>query len=227
MKNGTDTIQVSGTLEAVAWLDGASGRFSGDIRGLYEAYRVGTPPVQTGSLDLAHGRLALEVRHEWHLPMPPRAPQNPFAQGKAIHDLAEERNARIKARIGERPGKLDDSAFQGRYKTTITLRVDPTNSSGIFAGATGEMNVEAPAHRESGYMVVTTDDGNLQLNFLESAEGMHIVAELSVDGVNSTGIYQQAEGTVRFKMARVGIGVGQGTYSGVLHLLRPLSHAAF
>jgi len=109
-------------------------------------------------------------------------------------------------------------AFRDKYKTKVTLRIDPARSTGIYAGATGELSVEAPAHREAGHMVVNTAQGDLRLDFLEWPEGGKLVAELTVDGSKSTGAYRNAQGTLRFELERIALGVGKGTYSGVLRL---------
>ena len=250
-------MRVKGGLEAVGWQEGSSGRFTGDIAGLYTGWRDGNPPVQPGFLPLANGGLALELRHQWQVPMPPRPPEHPFAGGRTIDDLARERRplggppgaggpppgvggpprAGGPPQGGPPPGMGGpppgmggpppgmggppgdrEVAFRDKYKTKVTLRIDPARSTGIYAGATGELTLEAPAHREAGHLVVNTAQGDLTLSFLEWPEGGKLVAELTVDGSRSTGAYRNAQGTLRFELDRIALGVGKGTYSGVLQL---------
>ena len=227
-------VEVKGGLEAVGWQEGSSGRFTGDIAGLYTGHRDGNPPAQAGFLEVANGRLALELRHEWQLPMPPRPAEHPFAGGRTVEDLARERQ-RLARPGGEGgpppsggrpmeggpPGGGREVAFREKYKTKLTLRIDPARSTGIYAGATGEMTVEAPAHKEAGHMVVSTEQGDLTLTFIEWPEGAKIVAELKVDGARSTGSYRNSTGNLRFELDRIALGVGKGTYSGVLQLASP------
>jgi len=79
-------LQVSGELQSIAWRDGSSGRFTGDIEGLYQGYR-GNPPEQEGVIQVAHGSIALVLRHETRVPFPDRPAENPFAGGRTIQDL--------------------------------------------------------------------------------------------------------------------------------------------
>jgi hypothetical protein len=99
-----------------------------------------------------------------------------------------------------------------------TVKVDPERSTGIFAGATGAIELEAPAYRMPGYLVVATDDGDVRLNFLEKGSRDVLAADLWVDGEHSTGKYAGATGTLQFSLQVTPPFYGEGTYSGVIQL---------
>src|SRR5207253_4598898 len=68
----------------------------------------------------------------------------------------------------------------------VKLHVEPDKSTGIFAGATGEMEIEAPDYRSAGHLIVNTDRGDLFINFLEGNERGVLSADMTVDGERST-----------------------------------------
>ena len=114
----------------------------------------------------------------------------------------------------------------------VTLRVDGQESTGIFAGATGEVELDVPSYRMAGYMLVNTAKGDLRLNFLEHltksdprAEGV-LTADMQVDGAQSTGIYRNARGDLTFALTLPPVppppgrppNLGVGPYSGTIWL---------
>jgi hypothetical protein len=75
-------MKVQGEMTAVRLPDGSSGRFTGDIAGLYQGYREVGPPEQRAEVPLEHGSLSLVLRYEVpHRPTGERT-ENPFADGK-------------------------------------------------------------------------------------------------------------------------------------------------
>ena len=133
---------------------------------------------------------------------------------------------------GQLVGQGDPSqwgAGRGVVAHTIKLEVDGDQSTGIYAGASGEMTVEAPNHKTAGYMVITSQQGTLRLEFLEWYEKGQLVADLWVNGEKSTGIYENARGDLKFSLGFYAAfepegGLkdmcAKGEYSGTLRLER-------
>jgi hypothetical protein len=116
---------------------------------------------------------------------------------------------------GARPGFAPPPFTEVRK---VKLYIDPETSTGIYAGATGEIEVDAPDHKEFGYMVVETQHGNLLLNFGEHGEGGKLVGDMWVDGEKSTGIYNKARGELKFWLDVFIQGLAKGPYSGTIWL---------
>lgn len=196
---------VRGELAGVSWRDGSSGRFTGDIEGLYEGYRWEGLEEQRGVIEVAHGTIAFVLKLNSTQEGSPRA-ENPFAGGN--DPLAGIELARDEAPLrGESPGSPDDaptldlamrSPRRQLRATEVLLNIDGESSSGIYKDASGEMAITAPNFKDAGYLQVTTPEGNLRLNFLQWREGLNLVADLWVDGENSTGIYKNARGDLHF-----------------------------
>ena len=228
--------QVSGEIAAVGWLDGSSGRFTGDIEGLYEGYRWGDLEEERAAVEFAHGSIALVLRHKHASRGRPRG-ENPFAGGK---DPTADRPATAGPPPGRgqggpppSPGGPPGSGGEGMQpssmatlmrdrpirQTQCTFEVDGEASSGIYAGAGGELTLTVPNLKDAGYLVVSTDDGDLRLSFLEWSEGPNLVADLWVDGNKSTGIYRNARGELNFSLGiDASKGMAIGPYSGTIWL---------
>jgi Proto-chlorophyllide reductase 57 kD subunit len=321
-------MKVNGEMTAVRLPDGSSGKFTGDIDGLYQGYREVGPPEQTAAVQFEHGTLALALRYEVPARPTGERTENPFADGndpfEGLTLLQVTRPAAPTGRDGPPPwmqgeggpppwmqgeggpppwmqgeggpppwmrgeggpppwmqgedgappwmqgeggpppwmqgeggpppwmqgeggpppwmqgqggaspameGQGDPSKWgSGRAVVahSIKLEVDGEKSTGIYAGASGEMTVEAPNHKTAGYMMIDTDSGRLRLNFLEWYEEGQLVASLWPDGEASTGTYRQAKGELRFSLgfyaamdpqASTPVNMcAKGTYSGTLWL---------
>jgi hypothetical protein len=122
---------------------------------------------------------------------------------------------------GGPPGGGPPDMFKRFHHMDVKLRVDPERSTGIFDGATGEAEIEAPNYKFGGYLVVNTDDGDLRLDFLEEGKMGRLDADLSVDGENSTGIYQNARGELTFSLEVIPPLGAEGPYSGTIWLEQP------
>lgn len=184
--------QVRGEMVAFGWRTGSSGRLTGDIEGLYEGYRWGGLEEQDRVVEVAHGSLALVLRHS-HYPAGRERGENPFAGGK-------DPLAGMELKRPELPAGTARPSGRRVRETTVTLLVDGGKSASIYHGASGEMTLTVPNLKDAGYMVVSTGEGDLQLSFLEWREDMSLVADLWVDGQKSTGIYQGASGELHFKL---------------------------
>jgi hypothetical protein len=222
--------RVDGEIRTLAWREGSSGIFTGSIEGLYQGYRFGstTPDERRFQVDAPNGRIELVLRQEISTFLPPRPKEHPFAGGR--DPLAGPPPAGAPAMGhggpgGHAPGPppgMDPS--QRPFFMKVSLRVDPEKSTGIFAGATGQTEMSTPHYRMAGYLVVNTKDGDLRLNFLEHErpEEGNLVADLQVDGAESTGIYRGARGDLTFAIAVAAAAnrpnYGKGTYSGTIWL---------
>ena len=119
------------------------------------------------------------------------------------------------------PGAGGPGLAHGRpFYMEVLLRVDPEASTGIFAGATGEVELATPNYKMAGHLIINTKDGDLRLNFLEAGERGVLKADLWVDGENSTGIYRNARGDLTFALTATPPNFGRGPYSGTLWLER-------
>jgi hypothetical protein len=98
------------------------------------------------------------------------------------------------------------------------LHVIPEKCTGIFEGATGELEIFAPSYKMPGYLIVETDSGNLRLDFLEAGTRETLNADLWVNGDESTGIYTGARGELKFALTVTPPFFGEGPYSGTMWL---------
>jgi hypothetical protein len=98
------------------------------------------------------------------------------------------------------------------------LHVVPEKSTGIFEGATGELEIFAPNYKMPGYLVVDTEQGKLRLDFLEAGSRNTLDADLWVNGAESTGIYEGARGELTFSLKVTPPFFGEGPYSGTMWL---------
>jgi len=112
----------------------------------------------------------------------------------------------------------DTTRFKKVFYMQVKLQVDPEQSTGIFAGATGEMELATPAYRMAGYLVINAKDGDLRLTFLEKGQLGQLTADLWVDGEQSTGIYKNAKGELTFALTTRLPNYGQGSYQGTIWL---------
>jgi hypothetical protein len=212
---------ICGQIETVALRHGSSGRFLGDIEGLYEGYRTGNPEEQWGEIPLANGTLALVLRHE--IAVTRERGHNPFGGGNdplanpppGGPPLPPGLPSSFRQDWSPPPSSTTPPFQKIRH---LRFQIDPAKSTGFYAGASGEMVVVAPAHRETGYLVVATKQGDLRLQFCEWVEQGKIVAELWIDGDHSTGIYLHASGDLNFALAVHPAGLAKGPYWGTLRL---------
>jgi hypothetical protein len=239
-------MAVNGEIKALAFKEGSSGIFSGTLEGLYQGYRFGsiTPDVQSHVLKVNDGMLALVLKQEIRSPLTPRPSEHPFSRGKdpfaplpatgasdAGPSAAMPITRQPRQTSAERP--LEREAPTNAQGTPVVppsrgqargpfweikLSVDPATSTGIFSGATGEMEITAPNYRIGGYLVIETKDGNLQLNFLEAGEQAVLKADLWVNGEASTGKYRNARGELKFALTRRPPNFGRGPYQGTIWL---------
>src|SRR4051794_15984259 len=238
-------VPVSGEIKTIAAREGSSGIFTGTIEGLYQGYRFGstTPDEREYVLEAPRGTIALSLVQQIVTPLPPRLKEHPFADGK---DPFENPQAVFAALGGGPPpgaghgapgaggpppgaggpppgaggppgGDGQEEVFRVHYMETM-LRVVPDKSTGIFEGATGEMEVMAPNYKMGGYLVVENEQGELRMNFLEAGTRETLNADLWIDGENSTGIYAGARGELEFALTVPPPFFGKGPYSGTMWL---------
>jgi hypothetical protein len=108
--------------------------------------------------------------------------------------------------------------FKRVHYMETKLHVVPEKSTGIFEGASGELELEPPNYRMPGYLVVNTRDGDLRLEFLEKGSRELLNADLWVNGDESTGIWKDAEGELTFSLTVTPPFFGRGPYSGTIRL---------
>jgi hypothetical protein len=200
-------LDLRGQVRALRWRDGASGVLTGALEGTYEAFRCGDEPGGPSSfvLELAGGDLAVEVavRETGRSPLPPRPPEHPFAGGRNPLDACRS--------VPAAPGPEGAAAPEGR----LALTVLPEASSGIFAGARGEIEVAVPNYWTGGAVVVHTGGGQLWLDYLElRTPRATLQTDLWVDGARSTGRWRGAGGKLRFTLALHHPNVAVGWYTG-------------
>jgi len=111
--------------------------------------------------------------------------------------------------------------FKKIHYMQVKLIVDPDKSTGIFAGATGEVELETPQYQMAGYLVINTQHGDLRLTFMEHGDRNVLRADLQVDGAGSSGIWQNARGDLKFELGRPKPMYGQGPYWGTIWLENP------
>lgn len=119
---------------------------------------------------------------------------------------------------GGPPGGGPPDMFKRFHHMDVKLRVVPHRSTGIFEGASGEVEVEAPAYKFGGYLVVNTSDGDLRLDFLEEGSMGRLDADLWVNGEESTGIFRNARGELTFSLKVIPPLGAEGPYSGTIWL---------
>jgi hypothetical protein len=223
-------VDAKGEMKSIAFREGSSGIFTGTLAGLYQGHRLGatTPYEQKTTAQLAGGTIALILKQEVHAPLAPRPAVHPFAGGNdPFADLptaltsipppglrSETRSVRP---VGESPTTSGESRRAGP-SAELTVRIDPEASSGMFAGATGEMRITAPNYRIGGYLVLNTADGDVVMTFVESAERGVLNADLSLDGKRSTGVYRDAHGDFKFALTLIPPHFGRGPYWGTMWL---------
>jgi hypothetical protein len=236
-------MPVSGSIRAIACKEGSSGIFVGDLNGLYQGYRFAstTPYDQTFDLALPNGTVSLRVRQEIVTPLPTRPAEHPFAGGQ---DPFEDKGAYLAKAFAGRGGPPPGlgghgppagttgggeggappfNPFKKVHYVATRFEVDPDKSTGIFAGATGEVELDTPRYKMAGHLVINTDEGDLRLDFLESSVQGVLTADLTVDGELSTGIYEKAEGKLTFKLTVQPPVFGEGPYEGTIYLQKPPS----
>ena len=229
-------MPVSGEIRTLAFKEGSSGIFTGSLAGLYRGYRFGSTEadVRTFDLELPHGNLALTITQEIRSRLGPRPERHPFAGGDdPFANLPPEPEdgppggppgQRGAPGAGPPPestaaGGAHAGLVAGRpFYMEVMLRIDPEKSAGIFAGASGEVELATPHYQMSGYLVIETSDGDLRLDFLEAGQRGVLKANLWVDGAQSTGIYHNAHGELRFALDTRPPNFGWGEYSGTLLL---------
>lgn len=221
-------ISVHGEIKALGYREGSSGIFTGSIEGLYEGHRIGSakPDEREYTLELPNGSLSLTVWQQIpsHLPLPARPAKHPFQNGNdPFKDLLvsgylqEERKVNNQMDAGGPPKPLVMNSME------VKVIANAAKSSGIFAGARGEMRLEVPEYKVGGYLIINTRQGDLYLNFLEKGNRKVLKADLWVDGEKSTGLYYQAEGTLQFALDLTPPNFARGPYTGTLNLAQEAS----
>ena len=231
-------LPVRGEIKTLGVKEGSSGIFTGTIEGLYQGYRFGstTPDVQHHVLQVNNGTLALTLKQEIRSVLSPRAAEHPFAGGK---DPFAGLSAPPPGMPGGPPpgaagpppgvqggappgaGGAPAGLVRGRpFYMEVTLAADPERSTGIFAGATGQMELAVPNYRMAGHLVIETKDGDLRLDFLEAGEHGVLNADLWVNGEESTGLWRNARGDLKFSLTPVPPNFGRGPYWGTIWLER-------
>jgi hypothetical protein len=119
----------------------------------------------------------------------------------------------------EAPGiEGGEEIFKRVHYMEAKLHVVPDKSTGIFAGATGEMEIFAPSYKMAGYLVIDTEHGDLRLDFMEAGTRETLNADLWVNGDESSGIWKNAEGELEFALEVTPPFFGKGPYSGTIRL---------
>ena len=168
-------------------------------------------------LDAApNGSIAVTLRQEIVTALPPRPAEHPFGGGR-VNPFAERPGtpARPPEPAGVENGK---PIFKKVHYMKTSLAIDADASTGIFAGATGELEFESPNYQMAGDLVIDTADGELCLTFLEQGRRDALDAELEVDGERSTGRWAGATGQLQFALTVTPPFFGQGPYSGTIVL---------
>lgn len=108
--------------------------------------------------------------------------------------------------------------FKRVHYMEVKVHVVPEKSTGIFEGATGEMEIFAPGYKMAGYTLINTEHGDLKLDFLEQGTRELLNADLWVNGEDSTGIWKNARGELEFSLTVTPPFYGRGPYSGTIWL---------
>jgi hypothetical protein len=215
---------VEGEIRTLASRQGSSGIFTGSLSGQYEGYRFAStdPDERSTMLDLPNGTLALTVRQEIVTPLEDRPARHPFEGGRDPF-ASQPRYGRLRALgrilrhawISRTP---QFNPFKRVHYVRVTLAADPARSTGIFAGASGAVELETPNYRMAGYIVLTTKEGILRLNFLERGSRRLLSADMTVDGAQSTGIFRNAAGSLSMDLNVSPPNFGRGPYRGTIWL---------
>jgi hypothetical protein len=222
-------VDAKGEMKAIAFREGSSGIFAGTLAGLYQGYRLGatTPYEERTTAELPGGTIALILKQEVHAPLAPRPAVHPFAGGNdPFSDLpASPRSTppEVQSQV-HAAGAVGQAAMPARESgragpsAELAVRIDPEASSGMFAGATGEMRITAPNYRIGGHLLLNTADGDVVMTFVESAVRGVLNAVLSLDGKRSTGLYHDAQGELTFALTLIPPNFGRGPYWGTMWL---------
>ena len=221
-------LKVEGMIRTIACREGSSGVFEGGIEGMYQGYRFAStdPYDKQVDVELPNGVLSLLVRQTIVTPLPLRPKVHPFADG---NDPFADRDAYIAKRFAEIQAEGGMPTFEEEHPgfnpfkkvhyVATRITADPDRSTGIFAGATAAVEVEAPNYRMGGFVLIDTDDGQLRLDFLEwGSEVAVLSADLTVNGEESTGKWAGASGELQFRLDIIPPFFGIGPYSGLIRL---------
>lgn len=225
-------LPVQGEIKTLAFKEGSSGIFTGPIAGFYQGYRFAstTPDVRQFVLDLPNGTIALTVKQEIRSLLTERPTEHPFADGKDPFDNMPTMSphgppdgAPGGPPPGIAPGGGPPSGVRGLvggrpFYMEVMASVDAARCTGIFANATGQMEITAPDYDMAGHLIINTTQGDLRLDFLESGGRGILNANLWVNGEHSTGIYRNARGELTFSLKTVPPNFGRGPYSGTIWL---------
>lgn len=210
-------MQVQGEIQALGWREGASGKLTGDIEGLFQGYRLnqgGTSTSNNYSIEVNNSTLSLTLSQEVHVrhPLPTRPPVHPFSNGNDPFKGVE----LIAPRLPDLPPGSEASKPRRNMSTLVKLMIDPLTSTGTFAGAQGEMSVVLADPQVNGHMTIETEYGTIELSFREHMEHTKVFNTLWIEGERSTGMYQNAHGELQFQVSIYPPNFSKGTYSGVL-----------
>jgi hypothetical protein len=209
--------QVQGEIHALGWREGASGKLTGDLEGLFQGYRLSQGSARTTNdyvLEVENSTLALTMCQEVHVrhPLPARPAEHPFKNGNDPFQGVE----LVAPRLPELPAGSEAAPQRRNMSTVVKLVIDPSRSTGKFAGAQGEMDVALADPKVSGHMTIETDDGTIELSYREHMENAQVFNFLQVEGEKSTGIYKNASGELHFQVSIYPPNFSKGTYTGEL-----------
>lgn len=215
---------VEGEIRTLASREGSSGIFTGSISGPYQGYRFASsaPDEKVTVIESPHGNLAITQRQEIVTPLESRPGTHPFEGGRdPFASMPRLGRLRVLGRILRhswisRTPRFNP--FKRVHYIRVTLAADPTRSTGIFAGATGSVELETPSYRMAGYVVVETEGGDLRIDFLERGSRTVLAADMTVDGARSTGIFRNAMGSLEFELKVSPPNFGRGPYRGTIWL---------
>jgi len=233
---------VRGEIKTIAAREGSSGKFFGSIEGLYQGFRFGSsePDEREYTVDAPNGSIALLLRQQIVTPLPSRPAEHPFADGRDPFDQLAAGGPPPGMHGGPPPGvhggpppgvqggpppgaqapgmEGGQEIFKRVHYMEVKLHVIPEKSTGIFEGATGEVELMSPKYRMAGYLIVNTEHGDLRLDFLEAGSREKLDADLWVNGENSSGIWKNASGDLRFSLDVTPPVYGRGPYWGTVQL---------
>lgn len=204
-------LELSGEVEAMGWQEGATGRLTGTLTGLFQGYRH--PGLPAGErqyvVETEAGALAFTVRYPRRLghQLPPQPVEHPFSYGRnplAYRSQAAHEESTIRP---TRPKRM-----------AVTLTLDPARGSGLFAGANGALDVMVPIPPAEGKVRIATSEGTLETTFTETMEDGVLTSYHTVDGAASSGRYHHAQGALTFRLTIVPPNFTVGPYSGLLTL---------
>lgn len=221
-------LPVQGEIKTLAYKEGSSGIFTGPLAGMYQGYRFAsmTPDVRDFVLDLPNGTIAPTVKQEIRSLLTPRPAEHPFAAGVDPFDSMPtvppggppSPGGPPPGAAGGPPGGPRGLVGGRPFYMEVMATVDSEKCTGIFANSTGQMEITAPDYEMAGHLIITTQHGDLRLDFLESGGRGILNANLWVNGEHSTGIYRNARGDLTFSLKTVPPNFGRGPYSGTIWL---------